>query len=147
MTSGFYTWGMMAAARRLRATSKPEFVRFVRAQTQAFLAAPRPDSWRGRNPCSEMEGLATAAAVLRAGGTTNEALVTRVETRFREGMETVRRLQLPPGASRFEYGGGAYLVSPKLRDFPGAFLESLARPYTRVDATAHCVSALVKLLP
>jgi hypothetical protein len=44
-----------------------------------------------------------------------------------------------------DFGQGVYLVSPKLRDFSGAFLEGRFRPYTRVDYTAHCVSAMVKL--
>jgi hypothetical protein len=60
-------------------------------------------------------------------------------------METIRQLQIPPGASRMDFGEGIYLVSPRLRDFSGAFLEGRFRPFTRVDATAHCVSAMVKL--
>jgi hypothetical protein len=62
-----------------------------------------------------------------------------------EEMGTIRQLQIPHHAERMDFGEGAYLVSPKLRDFSGAFLESRLRLYTRVDYTAHCVSAIVKL--
>ena len=147
VNTGFYQWGTMAAARRLKTTSDRKFVSFIRAQAQVYLGAPRRDQWRGSNTCSDIEGLATAAAVLRADGTTDGALLKRVEARLNEEMETIRQLQIPPGASRMDFGDGTYLVSPKLRDFPGAFLEGRFRPYTRVDATAHCVSAMVKLAP
>jgi hypothetical protein len=143
--TGFYQWGTMAAARRLKATSNQKFVGFIRAQAQTFLSAPRRDQWRGDNTCSDIEGLATAAAVLRAHGAADRALLERLEARLGEEMEKIRHLQIPPGTSRMDFGEGIYLVSPKLRDFSGAFLEGRFRPYTRVDATAHCVSAMVKL--
>lgn len=145
--TGFYQWGTMAAARRLKATSNQKFVSFIRAQALAFLGAPRRDQWRGDNTCSDIEGLAAAAAVLRAHGAADGALLERLEARLSEEMEKIRQLQIPPGTSRMDFGEDIYLVSPKLRDFSGAFLEGRFRPYTRVDATAHCVSAMVKLAP
>lgn len=143
--TGFYQWGTMAAARRLKATSNQKFVGFIRAQAEAYLQAPRRDPWRGNNTCADIEGLATAATVLRAQGSVDGALLDRIEARLKEEMETIRPLQIPPGASRVDFGGGTHLVSPRLRDFSGAFLEGRFRPITRVDATAHCVSAMVKL--
>jgi hypothetical protein len=143
--TGFYQWGTMAAARRFKATSNQKFTTFIRAQTQAYLGVPRSDQWRGNNTCSDMEGLATAAAVLRAHGAADGALLERLEARMAEEMESIRRLQIPPDTSRMDFGEGVYLISPRLRDFPGAFLESRYRPYTRVDATGHCVSVMVKL--
>src|SRR6185436_19815805 len=64
VTTGFYQWGAMAAARRLKATSNRKFVDFIRTQAQAFLGAPRRHQWRGNNSCSDIEGLAASAAVL-----------------------------------------------------------------------------------
>ena len=143
--TGFYQWGTMAAARRLKVTSNQKFVTFIRAQAHVYLDTPRHDQWRGNNTCSGIEGLVTAAAVLRAHGSVDKALRERIEARLNEEMETIRHLQIPPGASRMDFGEGIYLVSPRLRDFSGAFLEGRFRPFTRVDATAHCVSAMVKL--
>ena len=37
--TGFYQWGTMAAARRLKATSNQKFVSFIRGQVQTFLFA------------------------------------------------------------------------------------------------------------
>lgn len=143
--TGFYQWGTMATARRSKATSNPKFVSFIRAQPLVYLDAPRRAPWRGNNTCSDIEGLATAA-VLRAHSDADRPLLERIETRITEEMEMIRRLQIPPGTSRMDFGEGTYLHLPKLRDFSGALAESRFRPYTRVDATAHCVSAPVKLV-
>jgi len=145
VTTGFYQWGAMAAARRFKATSDPRFVTFIGAQARALLDAPGGDRWRGNNPCASIEGLATAAAVLRAQASTDRTLLARIEERIREDMAVIRQLQVAPNATRLEFAEGIYLVSPRLRDFSGAFLEGRFRPSTRVDATAHCISAFVKL--
>jgi len=143
--TGFYQWGTMAAARRLKVTANQKFVTFIRAQAEVYLGAPRRDQWRGNNTCSDIEGLATAAAVLRAHASADGALLERIEARLTEEMGTIRQLQIPPNTSRMDFGEGTHLVSPRLRDFAGAFLQGRFRPYTRVDATAHCVSAMIKL--
>ena len=83
--------------------------------------------------------------MLRAHAPADGAFLERLESRLNEEMETIRQLQIPPDTSRMEFGEGIYLISPRLRDFSGAFLEGRFRPSTRVDATAHCVSAMVKL--
>ena len=145
--TGFYQWGTMAAARRFKVTSNQKFLSFIRAQAEAFLKAPRRDQWRGDNSCADIEGLATAARMLRAHAPADGAFLERLESRLNEEMETIRQLQIPPDTSRMEFGEGIYLISPRLRDFSGAFLEGRFRPSTRVDATAHCVSAMVKLAP
>lgn len=143
--TGFYQWGTMAAAHRLTVTANQKFVTFIRAQAQVYLDAPRSDRAHGNNSCYDIEGLATAVAVLRAKVTADGALLKRLEARVSEEMDTIRQLQIPPGIERMGFGEGVYLFSPRLREFAGAFLESRFRPYTRVDYTAHCVSALVKL--
>jgi len=145
VSTGFYQWGTMAAARRLTATSNPHYLNFIRTQALTLLGAPRRDQWRGDNSCAEIEGLATAARVLRAHKDPDGVLMERIRARVNEEMEKNRRLQIPPKATRMMFADGVYLSSPNLRDFSGAFLEGSLRPYTRIDHTLHCVSALIKL--
>jgi hypothetical protein len=145
VSTGFYQWGTMAAARRLTVTSNPAYLNFIRTQALTLLGAPRRDQWRGDNSCAEIEGLATAARVLGAHTDPDRALLERIRARVNEEMEKNRRLQIPPKAARMMFADGVYLSSPNLRDFSGAFLEGSLRPYTRIDHTLHCVSALTKL--
>jgi hypothetical protein len=145
--TGFYQWGTMAAARRLKTTSNPKFLAFVRAQAQTFLGAPRRDQWRSDNTCAYIEGLATAATVLRAQKNSDGVLLERIQARIEEEMEKIRTLQIPQSTERLTLGEGIFLTSPKVRDFSGAFLAGRYRPSTRVDITAHCVSAMIKLAP
>ncbi len=44
-----------------------------------------------------------------------------------------------------DWRGGAYLASPRLPVYVGAFLAGVYRPYTRIDYTQHCLSAMIKL--
>ncbi len=145
VSTGFYQWGTMAAARRLKTTADPKYGTFIQAQAQTFLAAPRRDPWRGHNTCAAVEGLATAARVLRDGRVAGGALVERIQARVHEEMEKNRGLQIPPNATRMAFADGVYVSSPRLRDFSGAFLQGRFQPYTRIDDTLHCVSALIKL--
>jgi len=142
VTTGFYQWGTMAAALRLEQTSDPKFLSFIRAQAEAWLAAPRRDQWRGDSSCANMEGLAVAARVLRAH---QDVLLEKVVARLNEEMEKNRALQIPPNGGRIVFGEGVQLISPRLRDFAGAFLVGRFQAYTRVDETGHCVSAMTKL--
>jgi hypothetical protein len=142
VTTGFYQWGTMAAAFRLEQTSDPKFLSFIRSQAQLWLERPRRDEWRGDSSCAHMEGLAVAARVLRAHP---DALLEKVVARLNEEMEKNRALQIPPNGGRIVFGEGVQLISPKLRDFAGAFLVGRFQAYTRVDETGHCVSAMTKL--
>jgi len=145
VTTGFYQWGTMAAALRLEQTSDLKFLGFIRAQAQTLLEAPRRDEWRGDSSCAHMEGLAVAARVLRAQPDLDRLLLEKVVARLDEEMAKNRTLQIPPNEGRMAFGKDVQLISPKLRDFAGAFLVSRFRPYTRVDETAHCLSAMTKL--
>jgi hypothetical protein len=145
VTTGFYQWGTMAAALRLEQTSDSRFLSFIRAQARTLLDAPRRDEWRGDSSCAHMEGLAVAARVLRAHPDVDRLLLEKVVARLNEEMEKNRALQIPPNGGRMVFGDGVQLISPRLRDFAGAFLVGRFRAYTRVDETAHCVSAMTKL--
>ncbi len=142
--TGFYQWGAMAAVERLRATSDDRFVRFLAAQAQKATQATASEKAPGSEGCADVEGLVSAAAVLRERRT-DDLLVGRIEERIDRVMTGARRLQIPPQARRLAFADGAYLVSPKLAHLGGAFLESAAKPYTRIDFTGHCLSAMTKL--
>ncbi len=146
VSTGFYQWGTMAAARRFAVTSDPRYLSFIRAQAQTFLGAPRRNSWRGDNSCAEMEGLATAARVLRAQKDPDGSLLERLQARIDEEMENNRGLQIPADGARMAFSDGVFLSSPKLREYSGAFLAGKFVPRTRIDDTLHCVSALIKLM-
>jgi hypothetical protein len=147
VTSGFYQWGTMAAAARLQATGEARFADFVRRQAEKFLDSRWLHDAKASNTCAAVEGLEVAAAVLRRRGD-SPALVGRLEARTRDEMEKNRTLQIPSGTDRWPLGPATnYLVSPHFARFAGAFLEGLSKPYTRIDITGHCLSAMVKKLP
>src|SRR5437660_12062474 len=112
----------MADARRLKTTADPRYVIFIRAQAQAYLDMRRSDQWRGYNTCAGIEGLATAARVLREGRDGDEALLERIQARGHEVMEKNRGLQIPPNATRMAVADGLYVSSARLRSAPRADL-------------------------
>jgi hypothetical protein len=144
VTTGFYQWGTMAAALRLEQTLDPKFLSFIGSQARTLLEAPRRDEWRGDSSCAHMEGLAVAARVLRAHQAA-DGLLEKVVARLNEEMEKNRALQIPSNGGRIVFGDGVQLISPRLREFAGAFLVGKFQAYTRVDETGHCVSAMTKL--
>jgi hypothetical protein len=146
VTSGFYQWGTMAAAVRLQATGDARFADFVRRQAVRFLDSKWFDEAKAFNTCAVVEGLEVAATVLRSRGD-SPALVARLVARTRDEMEKNRKLQIPPGTERWPLGSTTYLVSPHLAKFAGAFVEGVSKPYTRIDFTGHCLSAMIKNLP
>ena len=56
-----------------------------------------------------------------------------------------RSLQILPDQTRIELGNGAYLSSPSVADYAGAFLAGMHQPYVRIDYTEHCICALTEL--
>jgi hypothetical protein len=144
VTTGFYQWGTMAAAVRLNMTSNRRFLTFITTQTERFLSSGRLEKAGDENTCSDVEGLATALGVLRTNPGSRD-LARRLEDTIRREMDKNRSLQIQVNSDRVRVGRDAYLVSPHLRTFAGAFLEGRAKPYTRIDYTGHCLSAMVKL--
>jgi hypothetical protein len=138
----FYQWGTMAAAVRWDATRRPRFLSFIERQAMdalTWLSTPRPG-----NTCATVEGLAAAAGVLReAAGHTD--LLARLDQRIADEMRKNYGYQILKSRGRIDVGQDAYLVSRRLEEFDGAFVHEQGRPYTRIDFTGHCLSAMVKL--
>jgi hypothetical protein len=139
----FYQWGTMAAAVRWESTREPRFTEFIRGQAAQMLQWLDRSAHR-QNTCAMVEGLATAARVLRAAAVDAD-LVRRLETRITAEMAKNLDLQIPANQGRFEYGKSVSLVSPPLQEFVGAFFHDRLWPYTRIDFTGHCVAAMLKL--
>jgi hypothetical protein len=144
VTTGFYQWGTMAAALRFEATADNRFIRFIAEQARKLLASPELKTGQLENDCFLVEGLATAVATLR-GRSSDSALLARMQQFIVEEMDKDRELQIPRGAQRLRLANDTYLTSPHLGRFRGAFLEARFKPYTRIDFTGHCLSAMLKL--
>jgi hypothetical protein len=138
----FYQWGAMAAAVRWDTTKNPRFAAFIEQQTvnaMKWLSEPRPN-----NTCATVEGLVTAARVLRDAGRPGDLLRT-IEQQVATEMRKNYQFQILPNAGRLSLGNGVFVVSPRLEEFAGAFFHERYRPYTRIDFTGHCLSVMVKL--
>lgn len=139
----FYQWGTMAAAVRAKSTSDPKFLQFIKDQAKEFLDVRPPEETADFNTCASIEGLATAAAVIEVDGGADLALLDRIKDRVALEMAKNRKLQIQPGQERIDLGGDGYLWSSRLQEYAGAFLVGLYAPTTRIDASAHCLSALI----
>lgn len=139
----FYQWGTMAAAVRAKSTSDPKFLQFIEDQAKTYLDRIPPEETADFNSCAGIEGLATAAGVMEARGAGDQALLERIKDRIALEMAKNRSLQIQPGQERLDLGGGAYLWSPRLPEYAGAFLNARYSPVTRIDTSAHCLSALL----
>ena len=138
----FYQWGTMAAAVRWDTTRDPRFAAFIEQQTLSamkWLSEPR-----AHNTCATVEGLATAARVLRAAGRPND-LLNAIDQHITTEMRKNYEFQIPPNSGRVDVGNGTSVASQRLEEFAGAFFHERHRPYTRIDFTGHCLSAMVKL--
>jgi hypothetical protein len=141
----FYHWGTMAAAVRWKQTSDDRFVRFIREQARAALDRPEWTTARDENTCAPLEGLATAAAILRGRADVERGLRGRIRDRLDTEVAKNRALQIQPDQTRLPSPDGSHRSLPRLRDFAGAFLAGRFVPYTRIDYTGHCLSVMVKL--
>ena len=140
---GFFHWGVMAASKRYLATGDERFARFAAAQIDDYIHRMRPEVKEHANSCYAVEGmLAGVAALSRHGGYAR--LERALRERSRAEMEKNRRLQILPGQRRIQFGPQRYLQAPEIADHAGAFLNGLYRPQVRVDATQHCLSAMLK---
>jgi len=140
----FYSWGAMAAAQRLAATSDSKFAEFIAAQASHFADEEIAAAQRRENTCALVEGLAAAAAAL-AKRDGNRALLQKLMTRIDREMTKNRTLQIPAGTLQLDYPGGTFFHSTRLAEYAGAYLSGGANLYARIDITAHCLSALVEM--
>jgi hypothetical protein len=141
----FFHWGMMAAASRLRTTSNAKFVEFIAHQADDMLAAGVSQQLEDDNTCAMVEGLAAAAGALQGAGGASKTLVQRLSDRIKAEMSKNRSLQIRQRQDHIDLSEGAYLSAPQLSHYAGAFLAGRARPYTRIDLTQHCMSAIIEM--
>lgn len=141
----FFHWGAMAAEQRYKTIGEARFLRFMQNQAEIFFARFQHLVDPATNNCSDMEGLsATLAAMVRAGDG-GVALADRIRARLASEADKLPLLQIQPGQTELAFAGEAHLTAPRMAAFGGAFLAGLNTPTTRVDLTAHCLSALVRI--
>jgi len=141
---GFFHWGVMAAAMRYKATGDSRFVDFAAHQMRQFMDELKPRIKPWVNSCYSVEGLLAGAAVIADSGRYRE-LHERTMLRVKQEMEKNLRLQIRPDQKYIQMGPRRYLAAPEIPDYAGAFLKGLHRPQVRIDATQHCLSAMVKM--
>ena len=138
----FFQWGTMAASARYRDTRDPRFLRFVIAQMSAFLQ--RKAKVNNDNTCALAEGVADGLAALVAGGAGSGDLANGARAWISREMDKAEKLQIKIGQRGLEFVN-ARLVSPRMSEFAGDFLEGTDQPKTQLDLGAHCVSAMIKV--
>jgi len=141
----FYSWAMKAAAERYAAKPDAKYVEFIAQQTRTFLDGFQTQSAATENSCAHVEGLAAARRVLISVTQPDLDLVRRLNQRIDREMTKNLALQILPGQTRIELASGAYLSSPTVADYAGAFLAGTHQPYVRIDYTQHCLSAMIEL--
>lgn|GEM_PF-813501 len=139
----FFHWGAMASAQRYRTTKEARFADFAARQAEWFLAAVPYERGRRHSTCSQIEGLASAAAAL-AEHPEHEATLEKVRQRIGRELERNRRLQIAPGQDRVALAAGGLLLAPVLAEHAGAFLAGPYHAYIRTDLNQHCISAFLK---
>ncbi len=138
----FFHWGTMAASARYRDTRDPRFLRFVIAQMSAVLQ--RKAMATNDNTCSLAEGVADGLAALVASGAGSSDLANRARAWIAREMDKAEKLQIKTGQRGLLFVN-ARLISPRMSEFAGNFLEGTNLPKTQVDLGAHCVSAMIKV--
>ena len=139
----FLGWGAMAAAQRYKTTNDPKFLAYLRQLGDAFVARYQRGFAADANNCAAMEGIGAIAATLKQAGE-NESDRARALRAWLSGEVTkLDRLQIQPGQQGLTLGGEAYLRAPRMAEYSGAFLAGIYDPLTRVDASGHCLSAMV----
>jgi hypothetical protein len=142
-TAEFYHWGSMAAAQRFKTTGDTRFLAFMQQQGNFFFNRFPPRQLAATNTCASMEGVAAALAVLGPAGAEYAVLAARMRAWLSSEADKLPRLQIQEGQNRLLLGGNAFLIAPRLGAFRGNFLLGLYTPSVQVDATAHCMAAMV----
>jgi len=140
----FYHWGQLAAAVRFGQTGERRFLDFAATQTEAFLDDLRPKASANSNSCYSLEGLAAAYAVVSTEPRL-QPLTDRIAERIGAELAYNLTLQVLPGQTGLPLREGAWLEAAELPRFAGAFLNGRTRLQTRIDATQHCLAALLQI--
>jgi hypothetical protein len=141
-TIGFYHWGVMAAAARFERTADPELRVFALRQTEVYLRVLRPRVHPTANTCYALEGLVTVRAL--AGDAADRALITVLDRRIAAEFAKNLALQVfPLSADRRDRRPEGFHAADQEREH-GAFLAGSNRPFSRIDHTQHCLSAVVR---
>jgi hypothetical protein len=142
---GFFHWGVMAAAARHETSQERRFADFIALQMKSFLHDLRPTVKYRANSCYSVEGLLEGAAVLR-GYPEYRGLFQQAVARVEKEMQKNRQLQILPGQKSLRFSEQRFLSAPEIPSYAGAFLNGRYRPQVRIDATQHCLSAMIKEL-
>jgi hypothetical protein len=135
----------MAAAQRFKTTRQSRFLAFMQQQGNFFLNRFLPPQVAAANRCASMEGVAAALSVLGQAGAEYAVLGGRMRSWLSTEADKLPRLQIQQGQTRLLLGGDASLTAPRLASFRGDFLLGLYTPSVQVDATAHCMGAMVMI--
>jgi hypothetical protein len=140
----FYHWGQLAAAARYGRTADPRYIDFAATQTESFLDETRPKVSDNSNSCYSLEGMAAAFALVGADPRL-QALRERIGQRIRQEVAHNLSIQVQPGQGGLAVRAGTVLNTAELPEFAGAFLNGRLRLQTRIDATQHCLAALLQI--
>lgn len=139
----FLGWGAMAAAQRYKTTNDPKFLAYLRQLGDAFVARYQRGFAADANNCAAMEGIGAIAASLKQAGENDTDRARALRAWLSNEVTKLDRLQIQPGQQGLALGGEAYLRAPRMAAYSGAFLAGIYDPLTRVDASGHCLSAMV----
>jgi hypothetical protein len=138
-------WGAMAAAQRFATTRDAKFLRYLQRQADLFLERFEQQLNDRDNSCAAMEGVAATLGALKVAGESDTARVRGLRAWLIDESRKLPRLQIQPGQKALALGGDARLEAPRMAQYAGAFLAGVYDPLTRVDATGHCLSAMVTI--
>lgn len=139
---GFYHWGALAAAERYAATRNPKFLKYLKQQTDLYFDH-LGQYGRNANLCSEMEGLSATLTTLKNAGEGGTHRASEIREWLLGETQKLKSLQIQPGQIALLREDGTVLHSPQLREYVGHFRWGLFRPEFRIDASQHCLSAML----
>jgi hypothetical protein len=139
----FLGWGAMAAAQRYKTTNDPKFLAYLRQLGDGFVAQYQRRFAADANNCAAMEGIGAIAAALKQSGENDTDRAHALRAWLSNEVTKLDRLQIQTGQQGLALGGEAYLRAPRMAEYSGGFLAGIYDPVTRVDASGHCLSAMV----
>lgn len=141
---GFFHWGVMAASQRYETTGDSRFARFAAAQIHDYITRMRPEINLDSNSCYAVEGLLAGVQAFdrHMGFPTIRDMVMQ---RAAAEMEKNLGLQIGESQTRLYFDRDRYLAAADISRQAGAFLNGRYRPRVRIDATQHCLSAMLKM--